>query len=121
MTALLLTLLEPGQTIAQAEGAYFGTGVLMDELGRWGVRHVEFDQTGPPPHGVDLVWVEAPANPLLTMPDLDAAAAHPARVVVDSTVATPSICVRWSTARTSSSTAARSTSPATTTRSSARW
>ena len=50
----------------------------MDELGRWGVRHVEFDQTGPPPDGVDLVWVEAPSNPFLTMPDLDAAAAHPA-------------------------------------------
>ena len=50
---------------------------------------VEFDQTGPPPDGVQLVWLEAPSNPFLTMPDLAAAAAHPAPVVVDSTVATP--------------------------------
>jgi cystathionine gamma-synthase len=38
---------------------------------------------------VQLVWVEAPSNPFLTMPDLAAAAAHPAPVVVDSTAATP--------------------------------
>jgi cystathionine gamma-synthase len=33
--------------------------------------------------------VEAPSNPFLTMPDLEAAAAHSAPVVVDSTAATP--------------------------------
>jgi cystathionine gamma-synthase len=63
--------------------------VLMRMLGRWDLRMVEFDQTGPPPDEADLVWVEAPSNPLLTMPDLDAAAAHPAPMVVDSTAATP--------------------------------
>jgi cystathionine gamma-synthase len=88
-TSIVLALLEPGQTIALAEGGYFGTGVMMDALARWRLQHVEFDQTGPPPDGVDLVWLEAPSNPFLTMPDLEAAAAHPARVVVDSTVATP--------------------------------
>jgi cystathionine gamma-synthase len=88
-TALLLALLEPGQTVALAEGAYFGTGLIMGELGRWGLRHVEFDQTDRPPAGVDLIWLEAPSNPFLTMPDLEAAAAHPARLVVDSTAATP--------------------------------
>jgi cystathionine gamma-synthase len=88
-TAVLLALLEPGRTVALAEGAYFGTGVIMGELARWGLRHVEFDQTGPPPENVDLIWLEAPSNPFLTMPDLEAAAAHPARVVVDSTAATP--------------------------------
>ena len=41
------------------------------------------------PRTSDLVWLEAPSNPFLTMPDLEAAAAHPARVVVDATVATP--------------------------------
>lgn len=89
IAALLLALLEPGKTVALAEGAYFGTGVLMDELGRWGLRHLEFDQTGPPPEDVDLIWLEAPTNPFLTMPDLEVAAAHPAPVVVDSTAATP--------------------------------
>ena len=88
-TALLLTLCSPGDTVALAAGAYYGTGVLLGELERWGLSSVEFDQTGPPPDGVQLVWVEAPANPLLTMPDLEAAAAHPAPVVVDATVATP--------------------------------
>lgn len=87
--AVILALLSPGQTVALAEGAYYGTGVLLRELGRWGVRHVEFDQTGPPPEDVDLVWVEAPSNPFLTMPDFESAMAQPAPVVCDSTAATP--------------------------------
>ena len=89
ITALVLALLEPGQTIALAEGCYYGTPVLFRALERWGLRYVEFDQTRPPPTDVDLVWLEAPANPFLTMPDLEAATVHPARVVVDSTAATP--------------------------------
>jgi cystathionine gamma-synthase len=88
-TSLVLALLAPGKTVALAEGAYYGTGVLLDELGRWGVAKVEFDQTGPPPAGADLVWLEAPSNPFLTMPDFEAAAAHGAPVVCDSTAATP--------------------------------
>jgi cystathionine gamma-synthase len=87
--AIVLALLEPGQVVAIAEGAYYGTGVVLAELARWGVDQVEFDQTGPPPDGVDLVWLEAPSNPFLTMPDFEAAVAHPARVVCDSTAATP--------------------------------
>ena len=88
-TSLALAFLSPGQTVALAEGAYYGTGVMLAELARWGVRTIEFDQTGPPPEGVDLVWLEAPSNPFLTMPDFDAAVGHPARVVCDSTAATP--------------------------------
>src|SRR5689334_14920009 len=80
-TALVLSLLEPGDTIALAEGCYYGTGLTFDALAPWGVGAVEFDQTGPPPDGVQLVWLEAPANPYLTMPNLEAAAAHPAPVV----------------------------------------
>src|SRR6201997_3287253 len=88
-TALVLSLLEPGATIALAAGGYYGTGVTFATLSRWGLRVVEFDQTGPPPEGAQLVWLEAPSNPYLTLPDLDAAVAHPAPVVVDATVATP--------------------------------
>jgi cystathionine gamma-synthase len=88
-TALVLALLEPGATIALAEGAYFGTGRLFARLGHWGLKVVEYDQTGRPPDGVRLVWTEAPSNPFLTMPDLEAAAAHAAPVVVDATAATP--------------------------------
>ena len=88
-TSVALALLSPGQTVAVAEGAYYGTGVIFAELARWGVRTVEFDQTGSPPDGVDLVWLESPSNPFLTMPDFEAAVAHRARVVCDSTAATP--------------------------------
>jgi cystathionine gamma-synthase len=88
-TAVVLALLEPGATIAVAEGCYYGTPTLFRELERWGLKHVEFDQTGLPPAGVQLVWLEAPSNPFLTMPDLEAAAAHPATVLVDATAATP--------------------------------
>jgi len=88
-TALALAFLSPGDTVALAQGAYFGTGVMFAELERWGVRCVEFDQTGPPPDDAALVWVEAPSNPFLTMPDLEAAAAHSGLLVVDATAATP--------------------------------
>jgi cystathionine gamma-synthase len=88
-SAVVLAFLSPGDTIALAEGAYFGTSVLFRELERWGLRYVEFDQTASPPDGADLVWLEAPSNPFLTMPDLEAAAAHPGRVLVDATAATP--------------------------------
>jgi len=88
-TALVLSLLEPGATIALARGGYYGTGIAFAALESWGLRVAEFDQTGPPPEDVQLVWLEAPTNPYLTMPDLAAALAHPAPVVVDATVATP--------------------------------
>ena len=88
-TAIVLALLEPGRTVALAAGAYYGTGALLSELERWGVRHVEFDQTGPPPAGADVVWLEAPSNPFLTMPDFAEARAVTALVVCDSTAATP--------------------------------
>jgi cystathionine gamma-synthase len=88
-TAVALTFLEPGATIAVAEGCYYGTPSLFRELGRWGLRHVEFDQTGAPPDGADLVWLEAPSNPFLTMPNFEAAAAHGAPVLVDATASTP--------------------------------
>ncbi len=87
-TAVVLALLEHGRTVAVAEGAYYGTSVLFGELARWGLRHVEFDQTGPPPDA-DLVWIEAPSNPFLTMPDFEAATAQGAPVLCDSTASTP--------------------------------
>jgi cystathionine gamma-synthase len=93
--ALVLALLEPGDTIALAAGAYYGTGGTFGALEPWGLRQVEFDQTGPPPDGVQLVWLETPANPFLSFPDLDAAIerahAQGARVLVDATVVTPAL------------------------------
>ena len=79
----------PGATVALAEGAYFGTSVLLRTLEPWGLRYVEYDQTGPPPPDADIVWVEAPANPTLTVPDWDAVRAHDGLIVCDATVSTP--------------------------------
>jgi cystathionine beta-lyase/cystathionine gamma-synthase len=59
-TSLVLAVLSSGATVAVAEGAYYGTSVMLDELDRWGITRIEFDQRGPPPDGVDLIWVERP-------------------------------------------------------------
>src|SRR5262249_28365083 len=64
-------------------------GVTMRQFAPWGLRVVEFDQTGSPPPEADVVWLEAPANPVLTVPDWDAARAHPGVVVCDATISTP--------------------------------
>jgi cystathionine gamma-synthase len=91
-TALALGLLEPGDTVAVADDAYYGTPVLFRALARWGLRVVEFDQLGPPPEA-RLVWLEAPSNPLLRFPDLRAAVeqahAQGSLVAVDATASTP--------------------------------
>src|SRR5215218_2663716 len=87
-TTVLLALARPGATVALAEGAYYGTSVLLRELERWGLRFVEYDQTRTPPPA-DLVWVESPANPILTQPDWEALRAHGGVVVCDATVSTP--------------------------------
>ncbi len=89
VTACVLAFCRPGMTVALAAGSYFGTGVTMAQFAPWGLNVVEFDQTGPPPAGADVLWVETPANPLLTVPDWEAVRAHPAFVVCDATVATP--------------------------------
>ncbi len=89
IASLVLGVLSPGKTVALAEGAYYGTGVLFRELGRWNLHHVEFDQHGAPPDDADLVWLEAPSNPFLTMPDFAAARAPGAPVACDATAATP--------------------------------
>jgi cystathionine gamma-synthase len=89
VTACVFAFCRPGARVALAEGAYFGTGVTLAQFAPWGLEVVEFDQTGPPPVGADVVWLEAPANPVLTMPDWEAVRAHAGLVVCDATCATP--------------------------------
>lgn len=94
VTAVVLGLLEPGDTVAVPHDGYFGTEKLLaTELARWGVKHVSFDQTGPLPAGVRLAFLEAPSNPMLSVPDIAAtcaaARAQGTLVAVDATVATP--------------------------------
>ena len=87
-TAVLLAFGGPGTHVALAEGAYYGTSVLLLELAHWGVTFVEFDQTGAAPDA-DIVWVESPANPVLTVPDWPSLRDHAGLVVCDATVSTP--------------------------------
>ena len=85
---VLLAFARPGTTVALAECCYYGTSKLLGLLDSWGISYVEYDQTGPPPEA-DIVWVEAPANPVLTMPDWESLRQHSGLVVCDATVATP--------------------------------
>jgi cystathionine gamma-synthase len=89
VTACVFALCRPGSTIALAQGAYFGTGVIFAQFAPWGLNVVEFDQTGPPPAEADVVWLESPSNPLLTLPNWEAARGHPGVVVCDATASTP--------------------------------
>jgi cystathionine gamma-synthase len=87
-TNVLLSFARAGSTVALAHGAYFGTSKLLGLLEPWGIRYVEFDQTGPAPDA-DIVWVESPANPVLTLPDWDSLREHAGLIVCDATVSTP--------------------------------
>ncbi len=87
-TNVLLSFARAGATIALAEGAYFGTGKLLGLLEPFGLRYREFDQREAPPDA-DIVWVEAPANPTLTLPNWPALREHPGLVVCDATISTP--------------------------------
>ena len=89
VTACVFAFCRPGSTIALAEGAYFGTGVALGEFAPWGLRVIEFDQTAAPPEDADVVLVEAPANPVLTLPDWEAMRRHPGLVICDATLSTP--------------------------------
>lgn len=89
VTACVFALCRPGATIALAAGAYFGTGVTFAQFAPWGLNVVEFDQTGPPPGDADVVWVEAPSNPLLTLPSWQDVRGHAGVVVCDATASTP--------------------------------
>ena len=89
VTGVVLTLLPPGGTVAVAEDAYYGHKQLFDHLRPWGMNAVEYDQAGAPPAEADLILIEAPSNPLLTMPDFAAAVAHGAPVVCDATLSSP--------------------------------
>src|SRR5262249_46384333 len=91
-TATVLALSAPGKTIALGEGCYYGTTRLFELLEPWGVRYVQYDQAGPPPDDADLVWIEIPGTPLLTVPNFEAAAAHHAPVVCDATAGTAVLC-----------------------------
>ncbi len=89
VTGVVLTMLPPEGTIAVAAGSYYGHSQLLEHLRPRGVNAVEYDQTGPPPADADLILIEAPSNPMLTMPHFEAAVAHSAPVICDATLSSP--------------------------------
>ena len=89
VTACAMAFGRPGAKFAIAEGAYYGTCVTLRQFAPWGLEVTEFDQTGAPPEDADVVWIEAPANPFLTLPNWDAIRGHRGVVVCDATASTP--------------------------------
>ena len=100
--ALVLQLLQPGETIVAAHDCYGGTQRLLRALARKAHFNLVFaDLTAEgvaseiARHAPRLVWIETPSNPLLRVTDVRgvAAAAHAAgaTVVVDNTFLSPAL------------------------------
>ena len=88
-----------GSVIALPEDPYHAVNGLAEEgvaQGRWSVRRLDLADTAAwlsAAEDADLIWLESPANPLMTVADLPAICGAPRRdgciVAVDSTFATP--------------------------------
>jgi len=96
ISALLLTLLRPGDTVVLPSDGYYKTRAFAAQtLAGLGVTIREVPTAGPYPafDGVRLVLLETPANPGLDVCDIAAVAASAhaagALVAVDNTTATP--------------------------------
>lgn len=97
--AAVFDQLAAGSVVALPDDCYQGVAGLAAagaERGRWTVQRVAVDDTAGwiRACGVaDLIWLESPSNPLLTVADLEAICAAPRKpgaiVAVDNTFATP--------------------------------
>lgn len=99
-TLAVLQALRPGDHVLLPDDVYYGVRRLMDEVLRpWGLTYTTVDMADPAAvraacrPETRLVWAETPSNPLLKITDLaavaEAAHAAGARLIVDSTWATP--------------------------------
>lgn len=96
---VVLNRLPAGATLAMPVDPYHGVkglAVEAEQQGRWNVLRLELDDTDSwvaAAKTADLLWLETPANPLMTVCDLPAICAAPRKdgtiVAVDSTFATP--------------------------------
>jgi cystathionine gamma-synthase len=97
--AAIFDLLPVGATVVLGDDCYQGVAGLAaagDSQGRWRMVRVGVEDTSrwlELAADADLLWLESPSNPLLTVADLRAICAAPrkadALMVVDSTFATP--------------------------------
>lgn len=91
--------LAAGAVIVLPDDCYLGVSSLAAagvEKQRWSVQHVAVDDTDGWIRAcgiADLIWLESPSNPLLTVADLEAICAAPRKpgavIAVDNTFATP--------------------------------
>jgi len=91
--------LAAGAVVVLPDDCYQGVAGLAAagaERQRWSVQRVAVDDTAGWIHScgvADLIWLESPSNPLLTVADLEAVCAAPRKpgaiVAVDNTFATP--------------------------------
>ncbi len=97
--AAVFDQLDTGSVVALPDDCYQGVAGLAEggaKKGRWSVERVGVDDTAGwirACASADLVWLESPSNPLLTVADLHAICSAPRKqgtlVAVDSTLATP--------------------------------
>jgi len=97
--AAVFDQLAAGAVVVLPDDCYHGVARLTAEgaeRGRWSVQRVAVDDTDGWIHAcgvADLIWLESPSNPLLTVADLEVICAAPRKrgtiVAVDNTFATP--------------------------------
>lgn len=97
--AAVFDQLPVGAVLVLPDDCYQGVAGLAAagaERGRWSVQRLAVDNTDGWIHAcgvADLIWLESPSNPLLTVADLEAVCAAPRKpgaiVAVDNTFATP--------------------------------
>jgi cystathionine gamma-synthase len=97
--AAVLNRLPAGSHVAIPSDPYHGVEGLIDEgaeQGRWTATRLDPSDTGAwidAARKADLLWIESPSNPLITVADLPAICGAPRKpgtlVAVDSTFATP--------------------------------
>ncbi|HEX8212468.1 MAG TPA: PLP-dependent transferase [Longimicrobium sp.] len=97
--AAVFDQLSAGAVVVLPDDCYQGVGGLVAagaERGRWSVQRVAVEDTAGWIRAcgeADLIWLESPSNPLLTVADLEAVCAAPRKpwaiVAVDNTFATP--------------------------------
>ncbi len=98
---LIRSLLRPGHRIVMSNDVYGGTHRLFNKVhAQWGIEVVPVDmsdltafEAALAAASTQLVWIETPTNPLMTVIDIAAATklahAHGAVAVVDNTFASP--------------------------------
>ena len=97
--AAVFAILPAGSTLVLPNDPYHATNGLAvegEEQGRWSVERVDLADTDAwieAASRADLLWIESPANPLLTVADLPAICAADRKdgcvLAIDSTFATP--------------------------------